>query len=141
MTKTPHITPTFESRLVPQSRECVDLKGNIFFEHNSWLEPGETVVAAGGEAEMTVAKSPYRNPITLKEFVTVARKRKDGSEEWIELPFLYDSVEDLTKASFKPRIAAASRMVLGALVMSQGSAGWRWERRDVCRQAHRVGMT
>jgi hypothetical protein len=86
MTKTPPITPTFESRLVPQSRECADLKGNIFFEHNSWLEPGETVVAAGGEAEMTVAKSPYRNPITLKEFVTVARKRKDGSEEWIELP-------------------------------------------------------
>jgi hypothetical protein len=78
--------PTFESRIVPQSRECHDKNGNIYFEHNSWLEPGETVIPAGSDVELTVAGSPYRNPVTLREFVMVARRRKDGREEGIEMP-------------------------------------------------------
>lgn len=86
MTMTFSNTPTFESRLIPQSRAHEDRNGNVYFEHNSWLEPGETVVPAGSNSEMTVVRSPRRDPITLKEFVTVARRRKDGSEEWIELP-------------------------------------------------------
>jgi hypothetical protein len=78
--------PTFESRLVRQSREHKDAAGNLYYEHNSWLEPEETVMPARSDAEMTVVTSPRRDPLTLKEFVTVARRRKDGSEERIELP-------------------------------------------------------
>jgi hypothetical protein len=78
-------TPTFESRLIPQSREHQDGSGNVFFEHNSFLEPGETVVDAHGDAEMTVMDSRYRNPLTRQELVKVKVRRKDGSEEIIEL--------------------------------------------------------
>lgn len=79
-------TPTFESRLVPQSREWEDRNGNVFYQHNSWLEPGETVVLAGSDTEVTVATSPYRNPVTLQEFVKVVQRMKDGSEKWTEVP-------------------------------------------------------
>jgi hypothetical protein len=82
MTKT---APTFESRLVPQSRECEDLNGTVSYEHNSYLEVGEKVVGAHSDIEMTVVKSRYRNPLTRQELVTVAVPRKGGGEEWIEL--------------------------------------------------------
>jgi hypothetical protein len=36
------------------------------------------VVDANGDAEMTVVKSRYRNPLNRQELVTV--RRKDGSE-------------------------------------------------------------
>jgi hypothetical protein len=78
MTKTPPITPTFESRLVPQSREHQDANGNLSYQHNSYLEPGETVVDANGDAEMTVVRARYRNPLNRQELVTV--RRKNGGE-------------------------------------------------------------
>jgi len=86
MTKTPSSTPTFESRLIPQSRELTDANGNVFFEHNSYLEPGEIVVDAHNGTELEVVKSQYRNPLTRQEFVMVAVREKDGSEKWIEMP-------------------------------------------------------
>ena len=86
MTKTPSSTPTFESRLILQSREHEDGNGNVYFEHNSRLEIGETVVDAHSGTELTVVKSQHRNPLTRQEFVTVAVRKKDGSEEQIELP-------------------------------------------------------
>jgi hypothetical protein len=78
--------PTFESRIVPQSRECEDKDSNLFYEHNSLLEIGEAVMPAHGGTELTVVKSRYRNPLTRQELMKVAVRRKDGSEEIIELP-------------------------------------------------------
>lgn len=86
MSKITPTTPTFRSRLIPQSREYVDRDGNVTYEHNSYLEPGEIVVGAHGNTEMTVVKARYRNPLTRQELVTVAVRRKDGGEDFIELP-------------------------------------------------------
>ena len=83
MTKTPPFTPTFELRLVPQSREHTDANGNVFYQHNSYLEPGETVVDANSDVEMTVVKS-YRNPLNRQELVTV--QRNDGIGGPMEMP-------------------------------------------------------
>jgi hypothetical protein len=77
--------PTFESRLVSQSREYEDPAGNLSYEHNSWLEIGEKVMFAGGQTELTVVKSRYRNPLTRLDLVTVAVPQKDGSEENVEV--------------------------------------------------------
>jgi len=63
MTTTHLSKPTFESRLIPQSREWEDQNGTVYYEHNSWLEIGEKVAFAGSETELTVVKSRYRNPL------------------------------------------------------------------------------
>ena len=86
MTMTSPTAPTFASRLIPQSREHRDGNGNVYFEHNSWLEIGETVVDAHGDTEMTVTNSRYRNPLTRQELVTVTVRKKDGTEVQTELP-------------------------------------------------------
>jgi hypothetical protein len=77
---------TFESRLIPQSRECYDQNGNVFYEHNEYLHIGETVVLANTDIEVTVANSRYRNPLNCQELVTVLVPRKDGSVDRVEMP-------------------------------------------------------
>jgi hypothetical protein len=85
MTTTHLSKPTFESRLIPQSREWEDQSGTVYYEHNSWLEIGEKVAFAGSETELTVVKSRYRNPLNRQDLVTVAVPRKDGSVDRVEV--------------------------------------------------------
>ncbi|HWY16828.1 MAG TPA: hypothetical protein VNX86_16960 [Rhizomicrobium sp.] len=78
--------PSFESRIVPQSRPIHDASGKVIgYEHNEYLRPGERVLSALGDAAWTVFKSRYRDPLTCSELVTVLVPDGPGRERQVEM--------------------------------------------------------
>jgi hypothetical protein len=73
--------PSFESRIRLQSRPYTDQRGNVAYEHNSYLEGGEMVEPAIGGTTMQIHKAQYRDPLTRQEFIDVLVTLPDGRQE------------------------------------------------------------